>query len=938
MEKKYYYKNQKVKAHKRTTPKSNKQIEIKSYPRRQKFRKYSKITKLQAQELFDKKSQRSQNMDLKKTSNKVLTIPDERWAENTGRSDIYGIDTKPEFQDRFLLYANFVGKEPEDVKSTEYLSFMGKVLAEYGKSGRDKNITDQEDLTKFIKEYIKKNKTSKIPTTKGYESLLRKDQLNIDDKVYRDEIVINLENNIPQLKRSLGRLNKDLTRAEHRQLHKETIEKIKGYIKDAKEEIEEYESKLEKRIETIRETHTKKLLKLKTHYGMGVEGEIGFADNWKPKKKSEYLLDNRPIDIGTVPDSDKIIKSENWRPSKDNNFTFGSVQYADNLTFDQIYKYELRPKDEVEYANYMFWLKSDKDLTKAEKTKKRYLALSLKELEEWRNRDPFSNYAYILKTNMKKEKTPEIKPKPTPKKKKLKEIKFENLPNKDKLAINEKVYEDEAVANLDKNIELMKREIGQINRRVSKAEHRQLPKETMDKLYKNQLDYKKDMKDAEKQLEDRINLLIKKYIKTLKPKLKEDMTLTENEYAMSKLGGSSDKRTYKEYLGDTKTPRDDYGKYYEKIIKKNDRISQPKLKKLKEQILELERKGNRNSRFDLILQYPKGDQKELVEKYQKAMKKYTYAHSRDYDLKLQKRFKQIKKLPVLKSDQKYYVVMVRESGWVDHIAYKTKKEDAVNELEINDIIFKELRKDVKGKVEIVLAKNIEDVRKQIRSRGRENYLITGDTYNQKGKIRDIARVKFDYGKKGYIGELSPKELEKMNQLTGIEIKKVKTLTKGDLDASKIAKAHSKSIKYVRHKRVKGSIWQEKEPFTKEQNALEDSLTWIFKIGDDRNRLNTNFDNYINIKEEKIKASLNLQKIEDAPEDVLNAYDRYRKAVYNKILSDLNANRIAPSTVITGGSNYRGNMPKRERIERNAYERFQRVNNAVDKVIKQYRQL
>ena len=32
-----------------------------------------------------------------------------------------------------------------------------------------------------------------------------------------------------------------------------------------------------------------KLKKLKTHYGMGATGEIGVADNWKPKTKKKNV-------------------------------------------------------------------------------------------------------------------------------------------------------------------------------------------------------------------------------------------------------------------------------------------------------------------------------------------------------------------------------------------------------------------------------------------------------------------------------------------------------------------------------------------------------------------------------------------------------------------------------------------------------------------------
>ncbi len=39
--------------------------------------------------------------------------------------------------------------------------------------------------------------------------------------------------------------------------------------------------------------------------------------------------------------------------------------------------------------------------------------------------------------------------------------------------------------------------------------------------------------------------------------------------------------------------------------------------------------------------------------------------------------------------------------------------------------------------------------------------------------------------------------------------------------------------------------------------------------------------------------------------------------------------------ITGSSNYKGNFNKRESIERNAYERYKKVDNAVDRVVGQY---
>ena len=165
------------------------------------------------------------------------------------------------------------------------------------------------------------------------------------------------------------------------------------------------------------------------------------------------------------------------------------------------------------------------------------------------------------------------------------------------------------------------------------------------------------------------------------------------------------------------------------------------------------------------------------------------------------------------------------------------------------------------------------------------------------------------------------------------------MTKEDIEYSKTAKAHSKAKKYVRHQKVKGSIWQKENPFTDEQNALEDSLTWIFRMGDDsKNRLNRDFQSYVKNKENKIKQRLRLKNIEDAPEDVLDAIDRYKKEVYNKISSDLRGKQVAPSMAITGSSNYKGNFDKRENIERNAYERYKKVDKAVDKVVGQYANL
>ena len=176
----------------------------------------------------------------------------------------------------------------------------------------------------------------------------------------------------------------------------------------------------------------------------------------------------------------------------------------------------------------------------------------------------------------------------------------------------------------------------------------------------------------------------------------------------------------------------------------------------------------------------------------------------------------------------------------------------------------------------------------------------------------------------------------MKKIAGLEIEKIKPTTKEDIEASKTAKAHSKAKKYVRHKKVKNAIWQKDNPFTDEQNATDYELNWIFRMGaDSKNRLNTKFQEYVRSKENNIKQRLRLKSIEDAPEDVQDAMDRYRKEIYSKISSDLSANQKAPSMAITGSTNYKGNFDKRETMERNAYERYKKVDKAVDKVVGQY---
>ena len=372
-----------------------------------------------------------------------------------------------------------------------------------------------------------------------------------------------------------------------------------------------------------------------------------------------------------------------------------------------------------------------------------------------------------------------------------------------------------------------------------------------------------------------------------------------------------------------------YAEYYQKTMKKIDKPIQEKLNKLKKEIMDLERKGQRNSRFDTALQYPQESQKELVKEYKKALNKYTKFHSREFDLKLQKRWKRLKKLPELKENQKYYVVSVR-GEWADHLSYTADKEKAIKDLEINEIFFKKARPDLDAKIEIIPAKNIEDVRNQIQARGKDAFLITGDTYKNRSAIHSIAKVKFDYDKKGYRGKLSPEDVKELKKIPGLKIERTKPITKEDVKASDIAKAHSKSRKWLKHEIREGNIWQKEAPFTKEEISSWNSLTHFPRDW------NKDFKESVNKKEKAILKQLNIQKIEAAPEDVQNAFDYYRKNIYENIRERNRARQIAPPMYVVGPAKYPTHrIPKAEAIENRASEKLKKAEKTLRKITYQY---
>ena len=70
-----------------------------------------------------------------------------------------------------------------------------------------------------------------------------------------------------------------------------------------------------------------------------------------------YYYRNRPPGIGCQPDGFDLYTREYWCPRKEIDGVpyHGVVSYPTPLTPEQIWQYELRPADLVEYAEFIFW-------------------------------------------------------------------------------------------------------------------------------------------------------------------------------------------------------------------------------------------------------------------------------------------------------------------------------------------------------------------------------------------------------------------------------------------------------------------------------------------------------------------------------------------------------------------------------------------------------
>lgn len=90
--KKYYKKKIDVKKHKRHDPRSNKDVNVDSYKRDQKFRQYQKIPMKEAREFFEKRSPTQKEIDLGIEARMMFAVPNQLWLNIPNIVDIWGID------------------------------------------------------------------------------------------------------------------------------------------------------------------------------------------------------------------------------------------------------------------------------------------------------------------------------------------------------------------------------------------------------------------------------------------------------------------------------------------------------------------------------------------------------------------------------------------------------------------------------------------------------------------------------------------------------------------------------------------------------------------------------------------------------------------------------------------------------------------------------
>lgn len=120
-----------------------------------------------------------------------------------------------------------------------------------------------------------------------------------------------------------------------------------------------------------------------------------------------------------------------------------------------------------------------------------------------------------------------------------------------------------------------------------------------------------------------------------------------------------------------------------------------------------------------------------------------------------------------------------------------------------------------------------------------------------------------------------------------------------------------------------AIFMQESPFTKEQVQTYNSLSF-YDVD-----INTSFNSSVNIAEQKVKQNFP----DNIPESVQTALYYFRKAQYEYYLTESKARQKAPSVLVVGPANYRGNFDKAHNMRGKAFEKIDVAKDYLRKAIK-----
>lgn len=121
-------------------------------------------------------------------------------------------------------------------------------------------------------------------------------------------------------------------------------------------------------------------------------------------------------------------------------------------------------------------------------------------------------------------------------------------------------------------------------------------------------------------------------------------------------------------------------------------------------------------------------------------------------------------------------------------------------------------------------------------------------------------------------------------------------------------------------------WLRERPFTTEE--VEGFNRYTYFPGD----INEEFNKVISDKEEEIREKLKRYGVAEFSARLKTAMYYYRRACYLYYLDKIRARSVAPSPLVVGFTNYKGNIGRAERIEAQARERIETAEKYLARAV------